>query len=162
MNLYLISKNLQLLRRKHNYTQDDLAQKLSISRQAISKWETGTAMPDVEMLLKLSRLYKLTINDILEPDIQPKIISDFEEITNLTPNGVKEILNCFDSEDIVKASMGASPKVNNFLQALYKDINFPNKQNSIGRVKIEEIESIQAQVVELINLKAVSEVNGQE
>ena len=42
MNTNIISKYLQLLRKKHNYTQDELAKRLDISRQAVSKWETGT------------------------------------------------------------------------------------------------------------------------
>ena len=43
MNTNIISKYLQLLRKKHNYTQDELAKRLDISRQAISKWETGVS-----------------------------------------------------------------------------------------------------------------------
>ncbi len=41
MNTNIISKYLQLLRKKHNFTQDELAKRLDISRQAVSKWETG-------------------------------------------------------------------------------------------------------------------------
>lgn len=43
MNMNIISKYLQLLRKSNNYTQDDLAEKLGISRQAVSKWETGVS-----------------------------------------------------------------------------------------------------------------------
>lgn len=50
MNMNIISKYLQFLRKSNNYTQDDLAQKLDISRQAVSKWETGTTIPDLEVL----------------------------------------------------------------------------------------------------------------
>ena len=70
MNMNIISKYLQFLRKSHNYTQDDLAQKLDISRQAVSKWETGTAIPDLEVLLKISKLYNITINEILEPKVR--------------------------------------------------------------------------------------------
>ena len=66
MNTQIISRYLQLLRKNHNYTQEELAKKLDISRQAISKWETGTTLPDLEILLKISKLYGLTINEILE------------------------------------------------------------------------------------------------
>ncbi|MCI8448659.1 MAG: helix-turn-helix transcriptional regulator, partial [Eubacterium sp.] len=52
MNMNIISKYLQLLRKSNNYTQDDLAKELGISRQAVSKWETGTTIPDLEVLLK--------------------------------------------------------------------------------------------------------------
>lgn len=61
MNTRIISRYLQLLRKSHNYTQEELAKKLDISRQAVSKWETGTTLPDVEVLLKISKLYGLTI-----------------------------------------------------------------------------------------------------
>ncbi len=68
MNTTIISKYLQFLRKSHNYTQEDLAEKLNLSRQAVSKWETGTTIPDLEALLNLSRLYGITINNSLEPD----------------------------------------------------------------------------------------------
>jgi transcriptional regulator with XRE-family HTH domain len=45
MNTRIISRYLQLLRKSHNYTQEELAKKLDISRQAVSKWETGTTLP---------------------------------------------------------------------------------------------------------------------
>ena len=63
MNTNIISKYLQLLRKKHNYTQDELAKRLDISRQAVSKWETGSAIPDLEVLLKISKLYGITIGN---------------------------------------------------------------------------------------------------
>lgn len=72
MNMNIISKYLQLLRKSHNYIQEDLAKRLGVSRQAVSKWETGTAIPDLEILLKISKLYNTTINEILEPNIQPQ------------------------------------------------------------------------------------------
>lgn len=79
MNTQIISRYLQLLRKNHNYTQEELAKKLDISRQAISKWETGTTLPDLEILLKISKLYGLTINEILEPAIETKRISDLNK-----------------------------------------------------------------------------------
>lgn len=43
MNTGLIAAYLQFLRKRHNFTQEELAQKLEISRQAVSKWETGVS-----------------------------------------------------------------------------------------------------------------------
>ncbi len=43
MNINLTAKYLHFLRKSHNYTQEELAEKLDISRQAISKWETGVS-----------------------------------------------------------------------------------------------------------------------
>lgn len=152
MNQLLISKYLQVLRKKHRLTQEDLANKLSISRQAISKWETGSTLPDLDILLKLSNLYQMTINDILEPAIQTAHINNFEQIIELNRTDVKNILSNFTIEDIVKASMGASPQVNDFLTDLYPEINFKQAQEKIGRIRISDIEKIHTEVISLINL----------
>lgn len=157
MNLSLVSQYLQLLRKKHNYTQEQLAQELNLSRQAISKWETGTALPDLDVLLKLSKLYHLTINELLEPKIQTKELFDFEEITKIPETMLKKILCQFELCDIIKASMGASPKVNDFLQTIYTNINFPKEQSMTGRIKVEEIEDIQSQIVSMINLDIMNQ-----
>lgn len=152
MNQLLISKYLQVLRKKHKLTQEDLANKLSISRQAISKWETGSTLPDLDILLKLSNLYQMTINDILEPAIQTAHINNFEQIIELNRTDVENILSNFTIEDIVKASMGASPQVNDFLTDLYPEINFKQEQEKIGRIRISDIEKIHTEVISLINL----------
>lgn len=152
MNQLLISKYLQVLRKKHRLTQEDLANKLSISRQAISKWETGSTLPDLDILLKLSNLYQMTINDILEPAIQTAHINNFEQIIELNRTDVENILSNFTIEDIVKASMGASPQVNDFLTDLYPEINFKQEQEKIGRIRISDIEKIHTEVISLINL----------
>ncbi len=73
MNMIIISKYLQFLRKSNNYTQDDLAKELGISRQAVSKWETGTTVPDLDVLLKISKLYDITINDILKPKTEGRV-----------------------------------------------------------------------------------------
>ena len=91
MNMNIISKYLQFLRKSNNYKQDDLAKELGISRQAVSKWETGTTIPDLEVLLKISKLYDITINDILEPKIQPQRITDFEQISTISEKELKEV-----------------------------------------------------------------------
>ncbi len=69
MNSIAIGKYLQTLRKYYKITQDELASRLDVTRQAVSKWETGVTIPDVEILLKLSEIYGITINDILGADI---------------------------------------------------------------------------------------------
>ena len=56
---------LQSLRNERGLTQQDEAEIFAITPQAISKWESGQSIPDVEMLEKLSRFYKVNINEIL-------------------------------------------------------------------------------------------------
>ena len=56
------------LRKKNNYTQEELAGIIGVSRQAISKWESGLANPDIEKLIKLSELYGCSIDYIVGND----------------------------------------------------------------------------------------------
>lgn len=156
MNQLLISKYLQILRKNHGLTQEDLANELSISRQAISKWETANTLPDLDILLKLSNLYQVTINEILEPTIKTPHINSFEQIIELNRNEIKVILSNFTKEDIVKASMGISPQVNDFLIDLYPEINFKLEQEKIGRIRVNDIEEIHNGIVSLINLSNVT------
>ena len=158
MNMNIISKYLHFLRKSHNYTQDDLARKLGISRQAVSKWETGAAIPDLEVLLKISKLYNITINDILEPKVQPKKITDFEQISTVPEKELKEVLKQFDTNSLVTALMGASPEANSYCERMFPDIDFEMTRNNIGRIRIETVEDMQNQIISLVNLQAIEEI----
>ena len=158
MNMNIISKYLHFLRKSHNYTQDDLARKLGISRQAVSKWETGAAIPDLEVLLKISKLYNITINDILEPKVQPKKITDFEQISTVPEKELKEVLKQFDTNALVTALMGASPEANSYCERIFPDIDFEMTRNNIGRTRIETVEDMQNQIISLVNLQAIEEI----
>ncbi len=61
----VFSKNLQILRKKHGYSQAELANRLFVSTQAISKWERGRSMPDLVHLCKLSALYDLSVDALI-------------------------------------------------------------------------------------------------
>lgn len=65
----LITANrLQQLRKANGYSQDVLAEKLGISRQAVSKWERAESSPSVDNLLDLARLYGITVDEMLNTD----------------------------------------------------------------------------------------------
>lgn len=153
MNINLTAQYLQFLRKSHNYTQEELAKMLDISRQAVSKWETGITVPDLEVLLKLSKLYHISMNDILEPKIQPQRITDFEQISTIPENELRKILRQFDKEFLVTALMGASPDTNRFFEKVFSDIDFENTRNEIGSVRVETVEEIQEQIVSIVNLQ---------
>lgn len=155
MNTNIISRYLQFLRKSHNYTQEDIAKKLDISRQAVSKWETGTTIPDLEVLLKISKLYNVTINDILEPNIQPQRITDFEQISAIPERELRELLKLFDIGILVTALMGASPETNSLCERLFPDVDFEMIRNSIGRIRIETVEEMQNQIMAMVNLQSL-------
>ena len=66
VNKVHFGKRISVLRRKVGLSQTDLAEKLGVTSQAVSKWECGNAIPDIDILLELSHLYKVTINEMLE------------------------------------------------------------------------------------------------
>ena len=53
------------LRKKNNLTQDELAERLYITRQAVSRWESGETTPNIETLKSLSKLFNVSINTLL-------------------------------------------------------------------------------------------------
>ena len=65
------NENLKYLRKQANLTQEQLAEELNVSRQAITKWESGQSMPDIENLKELSYIFSITI-DSLVGDIESK------------------------------------------------------------------------------------------
>jgi transcriptional regulator with XRE-family HTH domain len=62
------STNLIKLRRANNLTQLALAEKLNYSDKAISKWEVGSVIPDVETMTKISEFFDITVNDLIYPE----------------------------------------------------------------------------------------------
>lgn len=162
MNTVIISRYLQFLRKSHNYTQDALTDQLGITRQSVSKWETAAALPDIEMLLRLSKLYGITINDILEPVIPPQRITDFEQIAAIPENELKQLLNelfkQLGTDCLAIALMGASPKTNHLCARLFPEIDFDKLQRNIGSARIEHVEEMQKQIISMINLQAYPSV----
>lgn len=62
------ANRLAKLRKKHGLSQEDLADKLGISRQAVSKWERAEASPDTDNLISLAKLYNMSLDDLLNSD----------------------------------------------------------------------------------------------
>lgn len=58
-------EKLQLLRKSKGWTQEQLSAQINISRQALSKWESGAAMPDTENVIRLSRLFTVSTDYLL-------------------------------------------------------------------------------------------------
>lgn len=61
----MLSENIMMLRSVNGYSQEEVAEKVGISRQAYAKWEKGETVPDVERCQKLAELYGTTIDSIL-------------------------------------------------------------------------------------------------
>lgn len=66
-------QNLSLLRRRAGYTQETLAEALSVSRQAVSKWESGLTLPEADKLLALADLLDCTLDQLLREDLSLRL-----------------------------------------------------------------------------------------
>ena len=66
----MFKDNLVMLRNINGYSQEQIAEKINISRQAYAKWEAGTTIPDIEKCRLLAEIYDVTIDSLLnaEPD----------------------------------------------------------------------------------------------
>lgn len=69
MDQVKIGKFIAECRKKNGLTQLQLAEKLSITDRAVSKWETGKAMPDSSIMLELCGILKITVNDLLSGEV---------------------------------------------------------------------------------------------
>ena len=74
--------NLKKIRKNNNLSQEQLAEILGISRQAISKWESGSAYPEMEKIIQLCEKFNVNIDDLLHKDIE-EIISEEQSKKNL-------------------------------------------------------------------------------
>ena len=62
----VFQENLIQLRKKANLSQEQLADKLSVTRQAISKWESGQASPEADKIISLSAIFHVTTDQLLK------------------------------------------------------------------------------------------------
>lgn len=60
-----LNKNIEQLRKKYNLTQEVLAEKLNVTRQTISNWEQGVTYPNPEQLLTLSKIFNISVDELL-------------------------------------------------------------------------------------------------
>ena len=58
------------LRKENGWSQEELAEKLNVSRQAISRWENGSALPDAQNVLQISKLFNVTTDYLLNDDYE--------------------------------------------------------------------------------------------
>lgn len=85
-----LSDKIVRLRKSNGMSQEELADKLGVSRQAISRWEMGTAMPDATNILQLSRLFQVTTDYLLNDEYQSD--NDLPKVKEVKTDGVHQIM----------------------------------------------------------------------
>ena len=65
----MLSERIYKFRRKSGLSQEQLAEKIGVSRQAISKWESGTSTPELEKLLALCECFNITLDELVRDEV---------------------------------------------------------------------------------------------
>lgn len=79
----MLSEKIYALRRKNGLSQEQLAEKIGVSRQAISKWEGGLSTPELDKLRTLSEFFQVTIDELTSEQPLNTAISNTEYSTNI-------------------------------------------------------------------------------
>lgn len=82
-----IAKNIYNLRKKINLSQESLAEKIGVTRQTISNWESGISTPDLKQSKELSKIFNVTIDELADNEIKDVLIkktSNIEKLAGIT------------------------------------------------------------------------------
>lgn len=142
------NEKLQQLRKENNMTQDQLAEKLFVSRTAVSKWETGKGYPNIESLKCISKLFSISIDDLLSGE---ELISLASNENRMNINrifslvfGILDVMTLAflflplyarqDSDMIRIVSLSGNPDANVITSAIY--LTFPVLMAAAGIAQI--------------------------
>ena len=126
-----LGNNLFKARKKAGLSQEIVTEKLGVSRQTISKWETDETVPDIYQSKKLAKLYKLSLDELIEFDVDVKEIEEVIKNTNEEKEAKINWTNAWskkypvlakyqDKVDISKYAL----EIRNLLNSLSKDYGF--------------------------------------
>ena len=62
----MLQDNIKIIRKNKGYSQEELASKLHVTRQTISKWETGQSVPDANLLKQLSVIFDVSVSELMD------------------------------------------------------------------------------------------------
>ena len=99
-------EKLQKLRREKGYSQEQLADLLDVSRQSVSKWESGTTYPEMDKLLSLCKIFNVTLDDLTNDEVTTKNMS--EKSKNNFSNFISAILDILNKSIEMFKSMNKS------------------------------------------------------
>ena len=108
------AENLKLIRKERNITQEKLAELLNVSRQAVSKWESGNGYPETEKLLIISKELNVSLDYLLndkinELDIKEKHTEQIKDSSSFTSG--KIAIPTYNNENVVMCHTVKSSKI---------------------------------------------------
>ena len=84
-----LGNKLQSLRKKLNISQEQLAEQLNVTRQTISKWELEETTPDIKQAKKLSEIFQISLDELLDTNIRDAVVEKVSNTEKMMNIGVK-------------------------------------------------------------------------
>lgn len=124
-----LGKKIAELRKKNNLSQEELAEKVGVARQTISKWEIGDTIPDINQVKIISKIFNISIDELVDNDINNVIVEKISNTEKLAGITIK-ILKVFGIMLIVFITLI-------FLFVIIFMVDMPrNDYDIVGRTKI--------------------------
>ena len=124
-----LGKKIAELRKKNNLSQEELAEKVGVARQTISKWEIGDTTPDINQVKIISKIFNMSIDELVDNDINNVIVEKVSNTEKLAGITIK-ILKVFGIMLIVFITLI-------FLFVIIFMVDMPrNDYDIVGRTKI--------------------------
>ena len=101
----ILADKIIRLRKKNGWSQEELADKMNVSRQAVSKWESAQSIPDLEKILQLGTLFGVTTDYLLKDDIED------EEFTNESSDAAVKKINIEEANIYIEQRKKASWRI---------------------------------------------------
>lgn len=124
-----LGKKIAELRKKNNLSQEELAEKVGVARQTISKWEIGDTTPDINQVKIISKIFNMSIDELVDNDINSVIVEKISNTEKLAGITIK-ILKVFGIMLIVFITLI-------FLFVIIFMVDMPrNDYDIVGRTKV--------------------------
>lgn len=136
------------LRKAKNLRQEDIADKIGLSPQAISKWENDISLPDISLLGELSDILEVSLDDLLGKEVM--------KTTVVTEMGAKKNLNKMMLKVIITSSEGDKVKVNLPLALVQIWIDADGKLPEINGKKLDGVDL--KQIISLVEQGVIGEL----
>lgn len=78
-----VGNKIASLRKKHHLSQEDLAEKVGVTRQTISKWELGETTPDIQQALNLSKIFDISLDELMNNDMKESLVGSINNTEKL-------------------------------------------------------------------------------
>lgn len=132
--MYNLGTKIANLRKENNMTQNDLAEALGVSSQAVSKWEIGSSYPDISLIPKIAKLLGVSTDYLLNDEIEPKV-----KMQNLT---VKKDVNELIFKINILDADGSKVNINLPIGFFKLGFNILEGMNFNGKLNNESIKNI--------------------